>query len=76
MLAAAPAESLGELAVLRRYERERKAGNLVAGAAFDGLNRLFSNDHPWLKRLRSAGLGAVGRLPPLKALFARAALGD
>ncbi len=76
VLAAAPAGSLGELAVLRRYERERKADNLLAGAAFDGLNRLFSNDDPLLKRMRSAGLRAVGRLPPLKALFARAALGD
>jgi 2-polyprenyl-6-methoxyphenol hydroxylase-like FAD-dependent oxidoreductase len=76
VLAAAPTGSLGELAVLRRYERERKADNLLAGAAFDGLNRLFSNDDPLLKRMRSAGLRAVGRLPPLKALFARAALGD
>jgi 2-polyprenylphenol 6-hydroxylase len=76
VLAGAPADALGELAVLRRYERQRKSDNLLAAAAFDGLNRLFSNSNPLLGRLRSAGLAAVGRLPPLKHLFAHAALGD
>ncbi|MBS0612693.1 MAG: UbiH/UbiF/VisC/COQ6 family ubiquinone biosynthesis hydroxylase [Proteobacteria bacterium] len=72
-LAMAP-EAIGELAVLRRYERARKADNLAASAAFDGLNRLFGNTHPLLSRLRSAGLLAVERSGPLKRWFARAAL--
>jgi 2-octaprenylphenol hydroxylase len=76
VLAAASPDSLGELAVLRRYERQRKSDNLLAAAAFDGLNRLFSNSNPLLGRLRSAGLAAVGRLGPLKQVFAHAALGD
>lgn len=75
VLAAAPPAALGELAVLRRYERERKTENLLAAAAFDGLNRFFSNSHPLLARLRSGGLAAVGRLAPLKQMLARAALG-
>ncbi len=65
----------GELRVLRRYERERKSANLLAATAFDGLNRLFSNSHPLLTGLRSAGLGSVGRVPGLRHFFARNALG-
>ncbi len=76
VLARAPTESLGEVGVLRRYERERKAGNRLAAGAYDGLNRLFSNANPLAARARSAGLAAVGRLPPLRDWFARVALGD
>ena len=65
----------GELRVLRRYERERKSENLLAATAFDGLNRLFSNSHPLLSGLRSAGLGSVARVPALRRFFARNALG-
>jgi 2-octaprenylphenol hydroxylase len=65
----------GDLRALRRYERERKSENLLAATAFDGLNRLFSNSHPLLSGLRSAGLGSVGRVPALRRFFARNALG-
>ena len=34
-------EDIGDLKVLRRYERQRKGDNLAMLAAFDGLNRLF-----------------------------------
>jgi len=73
VLAQAPGAA-GELAVLRHYERARKADNLAASAVFDGLNRLFGNDHPLLARLRSAGLATVQRAGPLKQWLARAAL--
>lgn len=66
--------SLGELAVLRRYERARKGDNLAASFLFDGLNRLFGNDHPLLARIRSTGLGAVQRAGPLRQWLARSAL--
>lgn len=72
---AADARSFGDLRLLRRYERWRKSENLLAAAAFDGLDRLFSNANPALAGLRSAGLSAVGRLPFLKRGFARHALG-
>ncbi|HTV94471.1 MAG TPA: FAD-dependent monooxygenase [Steroidobacteraceae bacterium] len=66
---------LGEPRLLRRYERWRKSENLAAAAALDGLERLFSSSQPLLRRLRSAGLGAVGRLPLLKRELALRALG-
>ncbi len=67
--------SLGDLAPLRRYERRRKSENLIAAAAFDGLERLFSSSNPGAARLRAAGLGAVGRLPFVRKRLARRALG-
>lgn len=72
---ASGAESLGDLRLLRRYERWRKSENLLAATALDGLERLFSSSNPALTSLRSAGLGAVGRLPVLKREIARRALG-
>jgi 2-polyprenylphenol 6-hydroxylase len=65
----------GDPALLRRYERWRKPENFLAMAAFDGINRLFSNDNPALGTLRRAGFAAVDRLAPLKGLFIRRAMG-
>jgi 2-polyprenylphenol 6-hydroxylase len=72
---AAGPESLGDLRLLRRYERWRKSENLAAATAMDSLERLFSSANPALATLRAAGLGAVDRLPLLKREFARHALG-
>ena len=69
------AKAFGDLAVLRRYERWRKSENLPAAAAFDGVDRLFSNADPALTALRAAGLQCVARWPFAKRLFARRALG-
>jgi 2-octaprenyl-6-methoxyphenol hydroxylase len=41
----------------------------------DGLNRLFSNSFPALQFSRDLGLAAVHRLPPLKRLLMRDAMG-
>jgi 2-octaprenylphenol hydroxylase len=65
----------GEFKVLRRYERWRKAENLLAATAMDALERLFSSGNPALSRLRVAGLGAVGRMPLIKRRLALRALG-
>jgi 2-octaprenylphenol hydroxylase len=67
--------ALGDLSVLRRYERWRKSENLLAATAFDGLERLFSQSSPWISELRVFGLGAVGRVPWLRRELARRALG-
>ena len=65
----------GEHRLLRRYERRRRSENLLAAAALDGLEQLFSNVDPVSAAVRGAGLRAVDRLPYLKQAFARAALG-
>jgi 2-octaprenylphenol hydroxylase len=66
---------VGEYRALRRYERRRKSENLLAATAFDGLERLFSSRGAALAQLRSAGLGAVGRVPFIKRLLAERAMG-
>jgi 2-octaprenylphenol hydroxylase len=65
----------GEHRLLRRYERSRRSENLLAAAALDGLERLFSSADPLSTGLRSAGLGAVDKLPFIKHRFAQRALG-
>lgn len=61
--------------VLRRYQRWRHADNTMMLAVTDVLNRLFSNDIWPLKLARDLGLAAVNRLPPLRRLFMRHAMG-
>jgi 2-octaprenylphenol hydroxylase len=67
-------EDIGDLKVLRRYERERKGDNLAMLAAFDGLNRLFGLAG-WASPLRALGLRAVEAADPVKRLFMYKALG-
>ncbi len=72
---AADPASLGDLRLLRRYERWRKSENLLAATALDTLERLFSSGSVAFRGLRGAGLTTVGRAPLLKREFARRALG-
>ena len=66
---------IGELAVLRRYERWRKADNVAMMAAMDGFKRLFSNDIAPLKLLRNIGLTLADHSGPAKNVMMRRALG-
>jgi 2-octaprenyl-6-methoxyphenol hydroxylase len=66
---------IGDGLVLARYERWRRLDNWMLSAATDSLNRLFSNAIPPVKLARDLGLAAVDRLPPLKRLFMRHAMG-
>ena len=67
-------EDIGDLKVLRRYERQRKGDNLAMLAVFDGLNRLFRLPG-WASPLRSLGLRTVESTDPVKRLLMRKALG-
>ena len=66
---------IGESALLRRYERHRRADAFRLIAATDVLNRMFSNDHAPVRLVRGAGLGMVERLPALKRSFMLTAMG-
>jgi 2-polyprenylphenol 6-hydroxylase len=67
--------NFGDYKYLRRYERRRRSENLLAAAALDGLERLFSSTDPLSAGLRGAALSAVGRMPFMKRRFAQRALG-
>ena len=65
----------GAPALLARYQRMRRPDNLLMLAATDGLDRLFSTDLPPVRLARDLGIAAVNRMPPLKRLFMRQAMG-
>jgi 2-polyprenylphenol 6-hydroxylase len=65
----------GDYKQLRRYERWRRSENSIAATALDGLEQILSSSEAGSVGLRTAGLGAVARLPFLKRGFAQRALG-
>lgn len=66
---------IGDGAVLARYARRRVLDNWMLGAVTDSLNRLFSNSIPPIRLARDLGLGMVNRIPPVKRLLMRHAMG-
>lgn len=68
-------EDIGSAAVLERYARWRQFDNVMLALATDGFNRLFSNAHPLLRRVRGAGLALVNRVAPARSFFMREAGG-
>lgn len=73
--AARVGQDIGVASTLDRYERWRRADGAMSAAAFDGLNRLFSNDWTLLRTARVAGLGLVDRMPLLKQMLVDEAAG-
>lgn len=65
----------GNLETLGRYERWRRFDSALSAAAFDGLNRLFSNDALLVRAARDFGLGLVDRMPALKRRLVSEAAG-
>lgn len=67
--------STGDLKLLRRYERERKAGLAPMGLAMDGLQQLFTRTEVPVQTLRNWGLRSFERSGLLKDWTARQAMG-
>jgi len=66
---------IGAPEALERYQRWRRVDTLMLVGVTDALNRLFSNDIRPVRVARDLGLGLVERVPPLKRLFMRHAMG-
>ncbi len=66
---------VGDATTLTRYERWRRFDTVQSALGYDGLNRLFSNDHDGLRLVRDLGLGLVDRLPAVKRAFMAEAAG-
>lgn len=67
---------IGALTVLQNYQRWRRFDSAALALGTDLLNRLFSNDFPPLRLIRDIGMGAVGGIKPLRAMFMRQAGAD
>ena len=67
--------SVGQLELLRRYQRRRKSENLMMMTAMDGFKRLFEQQSLPLRWLRNVGMRKVDQLLPLKQQLMRHAMG-
>jgi ubiquinone biosynthesis UbiH/UbiF/VisC/COQ6 family hydroxylase len=70
-----PLRDPGDPRLLRRYERSRAEPILAMDTMVGGLYSLFGTSSPLAGRLRNAGLNLTDRLPVLKNLLIRQALG-
>jgi len=75
LAARAPGRDPGDLRLLRRYARARAEAILTMSTTVHGLHRLFDSPAPALARLRNTGLNFADRLPVLKTLLMRHAMG-
>lgn len=66
---------LGTTSMLHDYERRRRPDNLLLIGATDFLDRLFSNHSRLLRSVRHLGMGLVHRIPPLKRVLMKQAMG-
>lgn len=66
---------IGDLRLLRRYERARKAAFAAMGGVTDGLFTLFNAPASGVQNLRNWGMTGVDRVQPLKRWLARQAMG-
>ena len=65
----------GHPALLARYQAARRPANLLMLGATHALDRLFSTDNGLVRTVRDVGIAGVQRLPPLKRVFMRQAMG-
>ena len=68
-------EDIGTLDVLERYQSWRRFDTALFAAATDSCNWLFSNDNPFMRTARGAGMMAVAQLPFLRRALIREAAG-
>ena len=66
---------LGDLSLLRRYERKRKANNVQMMTVLDSLFAVFQSSNPILQQARRFGMGLVNQVKPLKNTLIEQALG-
>lgn len=66
----------GDLKLLRRYERARKAAFARMACATDGLYGLFGHDDSRMQTLRRWGMRGFNQLPPLKRWAIQQATGQ
>ena len=70
-----PGRDPGELRLLRRYERARAEDILAMRTTVHGLFSLFDAGGSGIRRLRNAGLNLANRVPVIKNLLIRHAMG-
>lgn len=76
LLAATPPwQDLGDERLLQRYQRARREETVLMQTTTHALRRLFRDELPGLRALRNLGMNLTNRLPVVKNLLVRYALG-
>lgn len=75
LTAHARGQSIADIAVLSRYQRERKADNLAMMTAVEGFKRLFAPIPLPLRWLRNAGMSALDKRGAIKNRIIKHAMG-
>jgi len=75
LAARAKGRDIASQQVLRRYERKRKADNLLMMTVMDGFKRLFTADETFIQLARSSGMSWVNKSTQLKKQICRYAMG-
>jgi 2-octaprenyl-6-methoxyphenol hydroxylase len=68
-------QDIGDVIVLDRYARWRRADTMTLAASCDAFVRLFSNDIAPIRLIRTLGLGIVDAIGPARRFFAQHAGG-
>ena len=66
---------VGDLSVLRRYQRRRKPDNLATMAAMEGFKRLFAADQLPIRLLRNLGMSTLNQQSAIKNAMIKRAMG-
>lgn len=66
---------LGDISVLKPYQRQRKPENLATMAAMEGFKRLFGAQNSTLRLLRNYGLSGINRMGAIKNKLIKQAMG-
>lgn len=66
---------LNDFSILRRYQRQRLAGNLGMMSAMEAFKRLFGSDSLALNWLRNSGMRQLNSFTALKKIIVRSAMG-
>lgn len=68
-------QNIGDERLLRRYQRARREETVLVQNTTHALHQLFASRLPGLKLMRNVGMQLTNRLPPIKNLLVRYALG-
>lgn len=68
-------KSAGDFVLLKRYQRQRRAENIVMASAMEVFKRMYDTDNPGVNWLRNAGMRFVNGSKPLKSMISRFAGG-
>lgn len=66
---------LNDFSILRRYQRQRLAGNLIMMSAMEAFKRLFGSSSLMLALLRNSGMRQLDSVTELKKIIVKAAMG-